>query len=169
MYALSEKNTIEGCFWVSWLIEYDFICRHRKIKLNAERRDYIESKYQQNIIWMIWEAFFHFSKEKEKIVEAIIKSLFSIFIKRYSYTENKKKIFLLYFVISLLTETHDYSIHLMDDPEKIKGVVNNIHTLYKQVKQNEVSPEVKDTKQTNLTKTIERLEKMNSLNFIPRI
>jgi len=168
LYSLTTKNTVEGCFWVSWLIEYDYICRYRKIKLNAERREYIDSKYQQNIIWMIWDAFFYFSKERG-IVEVIIKSLFNIFIKRYSYTDNKKKIFILYFAISLLTETHDYSINIMDDPEKIKGIVNNINTIYKQVKQNEISPEVKDTKQTNLTKTIERLEKMNSLDFVPRI
>lgn len=171
IYSLTEKNTIDGCFWVSWIIEYDYICRCRKIKLKAEPREYVE-KDQGNIIWMIWDAFFHFSKEKEKIVCTIIESLFQIFLKRYSHTENKKKIFILYFAISLLTETHNFNISIIDNSEKINSIVGNIHTIYKQVKLSETPPDshYSDPKLTNLSKTIERLEKMESLNsiFIPR-
>jgi hypothetical protein len=89
--------------------------------------------------------------------------------------KNKRRIFILYFAISLLTETHSYHINMIDDSEKVNNVIKNIDTIYKQVKANEISPNddylFKDIKQTNLSKTIERLEKMDSLNsvFVPRI
>ena len=81
----------------------------------------------------------------------------------------------MYFVVSILTETHDYNIALIDNQEKIDQIVSNIDATYKQVKENEISPNTdylfKDVKQSNLQKTIERLEKMESLTnvFIPRL
>lgn len=174
-FALTEGDTINSCYWVSWIVDYECICRNKKIKLNAENRSFIDSKYRNNVVWMIWDVFFHVSETKNTIVNTIVTSLFNIFIKRYSHTENKRKIFLLYFVVSLLTEIHDYSITMIEDSDKITSIVDNIDTIYKQVKTNEVSPNTdylfKDVKQTNLEKTIERLETMENMTnkFIPRL
>ena len=176
IHSLKEENTINGCYWVSWLIEYDCLCRNKKIKLCAENRNFIkDSKFSHNIIWMVWDAFLYIAKDKNPLINAIIKSLLNIFTKRYSHSENRRKVFLLYFVVSILTETHDYNIALIDNQEKIDQIVSNIDATYKQVKENEISPNTdylfKDVKQSNLQKTIERLEKMESLTnvFIPRL
>jgi len=175
LFSLETKNTIDGCFWISWIIEYDCFCRNKKINLNAERRLYVEGKDQQNIIWMIWDAFLYISKTKEQIVITIVNSLLNIFTKRYSFAENKRKMFILYFIVSLLTEEHNYNINIIENSEKINNTVNNVNSIYKQVKANEISPNTdylfQNVKQSNLEKTIERLEKMESLNntFIPRL
>lgn len=176
IYSLKEENTINGCYWVSWIIEYECLCRNKKIKLCAENRNFIkDTKYSNNVIWMIWDAFLFTAQSKNLLVNAIVKSLLNIFTKRYSYAENKKKIYLLYFVVSILTEVHDYTINIIENQEKVDEIVLNVDIIYKQVKENEVSPNTdylfKDVKQTNLEKTIERLEKMESLTnvFVPRL
>jgi len=176
IYSLKDENTINGCYWVSWLIEYDCFCRSKKINLCVENRNFInDAKNSHNVIWMVWDAFLYIAKDKNSLINTIIKSLLNIFTKRYSHSENKRKIFLLYFVVSILTETHEYNIALIDNQEKIDEIVNNIDATYKQVKENEVSPNTdylfKDVKQSNLQKTIERLEKMETLTnvFVPRL
>jgi len=174
-FSLMEENTIDSCYWVSWIVEYDCYCRNKKIKLSAENRSFVNTKYNHNVVWMIWDVFFHISKNKNTITNTIINSLLSIFTKRYSHVENKRKIFLLYFVVSLLTEKYDFTINMIDDSEKVLCVADNIDTIYKQVKMKEVSPNTdylfKDVKQTNLEKTIEKLETMESLTnvFVPRL
>ena len=59
--------------------------------------------------------------------------------------------------------------------EVIGVVIDKIDIIYKQIKQNEESPETdylfKDVKQSNLEKTIQKLETLNTFGetFIPRI
>lgn len=174
-FSLMEEDTINSCYWVSWIVDYECLSRNKRIKLTAENRSFVDSKYSHNVVWMIWDVFLHISKNKNVIVNTIIKSLLDIFTKRYSHSENKRKIFLLYFVVSLLTETCDCTINIIEDSDKITSIVTNIDAIYKQVKINEVSPNTdylfKDVKQSNLEKTIEKLETMESLTnvFIPRL
>jgi hypothetical protein len=176
IHSLKEGNTINSCYWVSWIVEYDCCCRSKKIKLCAENRNFIkDSKFCHNVVWMIWDAFMYISNDKSPLIITIVKSLLNIFTKRYSFVENKKKIWLLYFAISILTEINDFTINIIDNQEKVDDIIDNIDIIYKQVKENEISPNTdylfKDIKQSNLEKTIERLEKMELLTnvFVPRL
>ena len=91
MYALGEKNEIDACYWISWLIEYDCYCRTNKTILNIERRTFLKN-LNLNVVWMIWDALLE--KSKTDITKKIMQSLLNIFAKKYSISENKKKIFI---------------------------------------------------------------------------
>ena len=171
-YALKTKNIFDACYWISWFIEYDCHCRITKTPLLIERRSF-KKNLNQNVVWMLWDTILETSKTSDTIVDTIIKSLLNIFIKKYSIAENKKKLFLFYFAVSLLIGPTEYS-NITDNMEDVNVIVDNINSIYKQIKVNEISPNTDylfNNINTNLEKTIEKLEKMESFtnNFIPRI
>jgi uncharacterized pyridoxamine 5'-phosphate oxidase family protein len=81
----------------------------------------------------------------------------------------------MYFVIEVFTEPYALEEEIVRDKNKILTITQNIHKIYKQIKQNEHSPGTdylyQNLKVSNLEKTIAKLETMNNLGaeYIPRI
>ena len=61
-YNLSIKNIIDVCYWFEWILEYENICKRKKIKIMGERRTYVPAEYQKDIIWIIWDTILLYSK-----------------------------------------------------------------------------------------------------------
>ena len=180
-YNISEdgKNIINACYWIEWIIEFENVCKNRKEKLRCERRTKIpvESKNQMDIVWIIWDIFLKEANKRSKIIIKIVNAVLNLFTLKYTNNCNKKRKYLLFFVISLLCEnlTIDEEIIRKTQHEIVGNILKKIDMVYKQIKKNEVSPGTeylfKDLKSSNLEKTIEKLEKMNSFgeSFIPRL
>jgi len=179
-YNISKdsKNTLSACYWVEWIIEYDNICNLKKIKSKCERRDIIpvDSKNQMDIIWLLWDAILRESeKNHNTIINKIIKSLLNLFCLKYTKSIVKKRKYIIYFAISLLTEIVPIDEEIIKEKEQVSQLVDKIDNIYKQVKKNEISPNTDylftSLNKSNLDKTIEKLNKMNSFEekFIPRI
>ena len=134
-----------------------------------------ENKYQLNIIWIILELFISLSEEKHVLIQKTMQSLLNLFLLKYNFTNNKKKKFLLYTAIELLTKPIDFNQEIIKEKEKMNIVLNNTDIIYQQIKKNEHKPNTDylfhNTQNNNLNTTISRLEKMNEINssFIPRI
>jgi hypothetical protein len=180
-YCLSEecRNVMNACYWIEWMMEYETICKAKKEKCLCERRNMIpvQSKFQMDIIWIVWDLFLQISEKKSKMIQKIIRALLSIFCLRYNHGFAKKRKYILYFVVSILCENIVIEDEIIREKQKelVGNVMKKIDLVYKQIKQNEESPGTdylfKDTKASNLEKTIEKLETMNTFgeNFIPRI
>jgi hypothetical protein len=173
------KNIINACYWIEWIIEFETVCKNRKEKCKCERRSQIpvDSKNQMDIIWIVWDIFLKEANKRSKIIVKIINALLQLFTLKYTSGCNKKRKYILYFVVSLLCEniSIDEEIIRKSQQEIVSNVLSKIDMVYKQIKKNEVSPGTdylfKDLKSSNLEKTIEKLEKMNSFGetFIPRL
>jgi hypothetical protein len=130
-----------------------------------------------DIIWIVWDIFLKEANKRSKIIVKIINALLQLFTLKYTSGCNKKRKYILYFVVSLLCEniSVDEEIIRKSQQEIVSNVLSKIDMVYKQIKKNEVSPGTdylfKDLKSSNLEKTIEKLEKMNSFGetFIPRL
>ena len=173
------KNVINACYWIEWITEYETICKNKKDKLKCERRSQIQvdNKNQMDIIWIVWDIFLKEAKNHSPIIQKVINSLLNLFTLKYTSCCNKKRKYILYFVISLLCEhvNSDEEIIREKQKEVVTTILKKLDSIYKQIKANEESPNTdylfNDTKATNLEKTIEKLEKMNTFgeSFIPRI
>jgi len=181
-YNLSDnsKNVIQSCYWIEWLLEFENICKVKKEKIKCERRTNIhaqvENKYQLDVIWLIWDIFLKKSEERPVIIKKIIKALLSLFTLKYTCGCNRKRRYILYFVVSILCENINLNEEIMreDQKEVVANIIKNIDAIYRQIKKNEDSPGTdylfKDVKASNLEKTIEKLEAMNTFGekFVPR-
>jgi len=181
-YNLSKegKNSLQACYWIEWIMEFENICKAKKDKFLCERRSNIpvDSKFQKEIIWILWDAFITFSENcQPPLIKKIIKSTLNLFALRYNSGCFKKRRFLLYFAVALLTEPLILTdvIVKSETKEKIANITKKIDLIYKQIKQNEHSPNTDylfdKVEKSNLEKTIEKLEKMNTFgeNYIPRL
>jgi hypothetical protein len=179
-YCLSNdgKNMMNACYWIEWIMEFDNICKNKKVKIVCERRTAIQvdNKFQMDPIWIIWDLFLKISDNRPLIIKKIIKALLTLFTLKYTSGCNRKRKYILFFVISLLCENTNLEEEIVRESQKelISTIIKNIDSVYKQVKMNEISPGTdylfKDVKTSNLEKTIEKLEKLNSFesSFIPR-
>jgi hypothetical protein len=130
-----------------------------------------------DIIWIVWDVFLKEANKRSKIIVKIVNALLTLFTLKYTSGCNKKRKYILYFVVSLLCEnvTVDDEIIRKTQQEIVTNVLSKIDMVYKQIKKNEVSPGTdylfKNLKSSNLEKTIEKLDKLNSFGdtFIPRI
>ena len=169
-YNVVTKKCVGACFWVEWIIEFEAICKKRNQKCCCERRSFapVQDKYQTDIIWMIWEILIKVGEKKNIIIlNRIIEALINIFSIRYTNCTKKKRKFLIYYAITLITESVNFDVSIIDDEKKTSHIIKKINVIYKQVKKNEKSPKTDylfmgTNKQSNLEKTINKLELMNS-------
>jgi hypothetical protein len=175
-YNLSDKirNKVNACYWIEWIIEFESLCKQKKEKIFCERRTFppIQDTYKCDIIWIIWEILLDIANNNSntltyKIMEALLK----IFCIKYKPGTKKKRRYLIYFAVSLITENVDYTIEMISNKNSIDIITSKIDIIYKQIKKNEVSPNTdylfnNVDKTNNLKKTIEKLEKLKALNQI---
>ena len=178
-YNLSEtgKNTMRACYWIEWINEFEKICKMKKEKCKCARREIIpvESGFQMDVIWLIWDTFLKEAEKKQNpLIKKIINSLLQLFILKYSTGIFKKRKYIMYYAISLLTETVCLDEEIVKNKEHVSSIISKIDIVYKQIQKNEQSPKMDylfDGAKNNLDKTIAKLERMNNFGetFIPRL
>lgn len=168
--SASTKNAYNACYWVEWILEFQTVCKKKKEIIVAERRSWarVDPKYQKDGVWIIWDVLKARAKEKKcRITNKVIDALLDMFCLKYTDGVKKRRKYLIYFAISLLTEIVDFKIAIWTDKKVIKNVVDKIDMVYKECKKNEKAPATDylfaGVERSNLDKTLERLEKMNKL------
>jgi hypothetical protein len=127
---------------------------------------------------MIWDMIIARSSQNEEysqLTQKIVNSLLRLYCIRFTPGVRKKRRYLIYFAISLLTTEYDSRIEMINDRLVIETAVENINSVYKQIKQHEISPDTdylfssagyKGDKNGDLERTIKRLETLNAMNTI---
>ena len=82
------------------------IFKKKKNKCSSESRTFVkvDPKYRNDIIWILWDVIFFTSKKHNTFIQQIIDHLFSLFCIKYTTASCKKRRYLLYFAISVITE-----------------------------------------------------------------
>ena len=175
-YHLSKesKNSVTACYWLEWLLEYETLCKQKKELCLAETRQFapIQDKFKNDIIWLVWDIILHECAEKKnQLLTKIVNSLLEMFSIKYTNGVKKRRKFIIYFAVCMLTEPVDLTIEIITNKKELDAIIKKIGVVYKDVKKNEDSLKIDylyaGVERTNLDKTIERLEKMNSV-MLPR-
>lgn len=171
----TTKSSTEACFWLEWILEFENICKKENNFTLTGGNRYIasvESKFANDIIWIIWEILLSESEKFGINTKKIIQGWLELYAIRYKKGCKRKRRFIIYCVISLLTECVNINVPIYTNEEKIKTVKNKIHLVYKDVKKFEKKPATdylfnnSIAKNTNLEKTIAKLDIMSKLTTI---
>jgi len=119
-------------------------------------------------MWLVWDTLLHYcSLKNDEIVTKIMNSLKNIYCIKFTLGCIKRRKFIIYFAILLLTENVNVNINLINNNNTglIQNLIRKQNALYKQVKENEHSPNtdyllhgIKE-KKTNLEKTLDKINK----------
>ena len=170
-----QKNCNNACWWLEWILDFEDICKKEKKKIIAARRPIpVENSFQKNIIWIVWDCLLLESKKRNKGLLKITKALLNLFCLKYSPGTRRRRKWLIYYAINLLTEPLDTKIEIISNEHLVNKIVAKINIIYKQIKKNEIKPDTdylfnNSITNNNLEKTIKKLDKMNALTgMIPR-
>jgi hypothetical protein len=165
-----SKNSVSACYWLEWILEYETLCKHKKELCMGETRQFapIQDKFKNDIIWLVWDIILHeCSSKKNPLLSKIINALLEIFSIKYTNGVKKRRKFLIYYAISILTDPLDLTIEIIANKNELDAIIKKIGVVYKDVKKSEESLNVDylyaGVERSNLDKTIERLEKMNAI------
>ena len=169
-----KRNMLNACYWVEWVIEFQAICKKRKNPCACESRNYpVDAKCKQDIIWILWETMFHYAEEKSAYCVQLLGSLFRIFCIKYTTASSKKRRYLLYFAVSLITEHIPTDIDIVTNKVIIQTITSKINIIYKQIKKNEESPNTdylcaNMERESTFEQSMRKMEIVNNMDFLSK-
>jgi hypothetical protein len=173
-YCISGQNNnmISACYWIEWVSEFDLLCKKRKQPCYCEKRTQypVENKYTRDIIWLIWEALLYYCKARNNpLVEKTMGALLRLFCVKYTTAACKKRRYMLYYAVGLLTETVSTNVEIISDKVLLQNVIDKIDEVYKQIKKNEQAPKTDYLfkgldKQRALEKSLAQMEILSKID-----
>ena len=169
-----KKNMASASYWIEWTIDFEAVCKKRKTHLFCEPRSFVnvEKKFKRDTIWLLWDIIFHYSDIKNnQYIDVLLKSIFRLFCIKYTTASCKKRRYLLYYAVALLTEPVPTNVELMNNKPLIQSITEKINAIYKQIKKNEESPNT-DYLFANLQsentfdRSMRRMDLMNSMDIL---
>ena len=144
-YNLSrnKNNTIQSCYWLEWIIEFEALCKRENkqiLECRARQIANVEEKLKKDIIWMVWELILMEATNRGRNIKKLVEALLDIFSIRYKKGCKKRRRFIIYNAISLITEDVNFKRPIFNDEEKIEVVKSKIDIIYRQIKKNEIKP-----------------------------
>lgn len=179
-YHLSSesKNTLMACFWIEWIMEFSRLRRMKKEPCVCERRTIakVDDKYHHDVIWLIWDILITQAEKADKRIHKCVTSLVSLYSLKYTTSIYKKRRFVVYCAVSLITEHVVFPATIVGEStkKKIARVTSQIDNVYRAIKVNEepsgAGRGFSDSKRHNLEKSIAKMDVLNDFGakFTPR-
>ena len=88
-------------YWLSWLFEYEKVFHNGNLIVNINNRNYVDVKYLNDFVWIIWDIIKYYSNDDNKI---LIESLYKLYTNNYTRGSKKSKsnimIYAIYVIIN---------------------------------------------------------------------
>ena len=170
--SAASSNMMTACYWIEWIVEFDQICKKRKQPCRCERRSSnpVENKYQLDIIWIFWDILqYYCEKRQNPLIEKTLNALLRLFCVKYTTAACKKRRYMLYYAVGLLTEPVSMNVDILPNRQMLQTVVDKIGEVYKQIKKNEEKPKTEYLfhgleRQRALDRSMKQMEIMNNMD-----
>ena len=175
-FHLESRNTLKACYWIEWVVEFDLICKKKRQRCVCQRRTYTDDpKCQKDVIWLVWDVLFARAKAAApEVIQKILGSILNLFCIKYTNACGKRRKYLFYLAVALLTEMVDVSVEIIKDRGVVQNSIMKIDEVYKTIKKNEESPKMEylysglSDKQKNFEKSLRRMEMLEQMDFLPQ-
>ena len=161
-HLTQSDGMMMACYWIEWIMEFDSICRKNHNPCYGERRSNanVAIGFQMDAIWIVWDVIFHSvtTTNKAPFIEKALNGLKSLFCIKYTTASSKRRRYLLYLAVALITEPVSTSMEMIGDKVLLGTVVSQINSIYKHVKKHEESPQT-DYMFGNMERDDEQLKK----------
>lgn len=169
-YHISSESlhSYEAIYWLEWIFEYLLLCKRKKTTCTIEKRETIpvHSSYQTDPIWMFWISIQKECKKRcSRLHQKIIDNILQLFCIRYTSGVKRKRKFLLYFAIMLITDYASNTLEnkkIIENTSLLKIILEKQDTIMKQIKQNEKPPKMnylfKNVKESSKVKSMKKMQ-----------
>jgi hypothetical protein len=173
-FCLYEKRDQSmACYWIDWIIQYQAHCIKIKEPIKCANRNTmpVEHKYKCNVVWILWEIIIAFATNNP-LLHKIMCALLNLFCIQYKTQVCIRRINLLFFAVSLITENVDFSVEIISQnvKENVAYILENNDKYYGELKKNEYAPKtdymfmgIADQRAKNLKKGIAKLQLLANL------
>ncbi len=132
-YSIQEQSDCFTAFyWIEWIMEYEAICRKKnEYPLCEVRQGYqVDARYKKDVVWLIWDLLLQKAPRRSELHLKIMTSLKELFCVKYTAAMYKKRRFLLYFAVLLLTENVQMDIPIIQNRTIIQNAIDKIDEIY---------------------------------------
>jgi len=171
-YCISDaRNSVMGCYWVEWILEFESLCKKQKERCEGRFRTFpsVHEKYQKDVIWIVWEVILRRSGALGAEIQKIVESLLDLYCISYTPGVKRKRRYIVYHAVSACCDTIPSGTALVSNKSLVQQVVENCHMVYKDLKKNEEAPSTdylfnhNTGEKSNSEKTMDRLERLEKL------
>jgi len=167
VYSLENKQLYLSSYWCEWIIAFEQKFNKNNKTLFGKNRMFAPKGFERDIIMIIWEIIFEYSKNKSEKTFKICNSLYNLFCIKYNKNTKKKRKILLYVALQCIIEDLNYNIPIINNKDNIENIISKIDTIYKDIKKNEESPGTdylfSNLKDKNIEKSLNKLNILNSV------
>jgi hypothetical protein len=141
-YSLYSSKRSTAWYWIEWIMVFDANMRKRKHPCVCAPRVSapVPSKFQTDVVWLIWDVFVNRSHIFSKTVQTIILSCVHLYALKYKKSNSQfdRRRFIIYFVAELLTTDIIPNEEIVHDKQRVQRIKSNIHVTYNQIKNSDV-------------------------------
>jgi DNA-binding transcriptional ArsR family regulator len=135
-HTLINKNIQKGLYWIDWLLQWEKqnIAKFKKFEVQSREINGIESKYNRNIIWLIWCVILFVKNKMDDKLRAFygnkyikltetLDFIWLSYLYEWKPSVRNKRMILIYLYINYLLNPQDMTISLLGNikmPEYLK-------------------------------------------------
>jgi len=134
VYSLSVSKTMDACYWLEWFILYD---NTKKPPPRCQPRSYVSGKRPASEpIWMIWDVLL--KKQKNSLCGKIAIATLHLFCLHYTTEANKRRRYLMYFLITLICEEARLEGEIVPERRVIEAVFPSCSLMYRDIRKHSI-------------------------------
>jgi len=124
------RDIVKALYWIAWMLKY--ASKYKKqtkqeLVCSPRSNEYVENKFFNHIIWLIWDAVFDAAKTSPQsgLLSQYIDALYKIHCLRWSPSLLKQRLYFLVVAVQYVCESSTLDIHY--------GVPQNISVVHEVV------------------------------------